>query len=300
MVRLKGNFHADWTAYLRTQMTAMWGAQVSSIADGNIPAHYFESAGRRLRSTPRQVKTADDFQCSAECVAGWEALKDKVSKGADLRPHLSTRHASLFNADGLLAEWGVHHFHLGQAPDPRNPDFTERTGPLVFALVDDQTFCAINVFWHGQFEDTCILESIHRNWPDMVSAYGVKKVTGSLLSATERRNIRKKNANVLVATADGTVYGPIGGGVVASGLKMSSWFQADKWQNEVTALQDSVEKVLPELMPVFERLGYSGENELEAELRITEAGYQVFYPKYSVLVNLHVHSDRGVRHARRA
>jgi hypothetical protein len=288
MVRLKANFHADWIAHLRAQMTAIWGAQVDSIADGDIPAYYFESTGPRLRSTPRQVKTADDFQCSAECEAGWEALKDKVSKGADLHPYLSKGHGSLFNADGLLAEWAVHHFHLGQAPDPKNPYFMERTGPLVFALVDDQTFCAINVFPHdpSPFEDTRILECIHRNWPDMVSAYRMKKATGILLSATQRRNIRKGNVNVLVATADGTVYGSIGGGVVASGLKWSSWFQADKWHIEITELQNRVEKGLPELMPVFERLGYSGESELEAKLRITEAGYQVFYPKYSVLANL--------------
>jgi hypothetical protein len=158
----------------------------------------------------------------------------------------------------------------------------------VFALVDDRTFCAIGIFPHQGWEDTRILESIHRNWPDMISAYRMKQVTGSVLSDIERRTIRKKNGNVLVATSDGTVYGPIGGGIVASGLKFSSWFNADRCSIEIAALQDSVEKALPELMPVFERLGYVGEEELEAELRVTEAGYLVFYPRYSVLAHLQI------------
>jgi hypothetical protein len=138
-------------------------------------------------------------------------LQNKVRKGEDLNSHLSKGHASLFNNDGLLAEWGVHHFHLGTEPDPRNRNFMKRTRWQVFALVDDNTFCAINIYPHGpderHYEEVGIIERIHRNWPDIISAYRVK-ATVETWDEAQRQAFRKKNANVLVSTADGTVYMP--------------------------------------------------------------------------------------------
>jgi hypothetical protein len=94
-----------------------------------------------------------------------------VRKGEDLNPHLSLGHASLFNPDGLLAEWGVHHFHLGTEPHPTNPYYVNRSDSTVFALVDDNALCAINVYPHkNHWEGVAIIESIHRNWPDLVTA----------------------------------------------------------------------------------------------------------------------------------
>jgi len=286
MLRLKANFEADWVAHLRAQLTTTGGAEIARIAGRDIATYYFESLHRRLLAQPRTLKVADDFLCPSTQVAGWQALQDKVTRGEELNPHLSTRHGSLFNADGLLAEWGVHHFHLGVMPDARTPDYVQRTPPLVFALVDDRMFCAINVFSHGDWEETCIIESIHRNWPDMVSAYRMNQVTGALLSKSQRRSIRKHNANVLVSTTDGTVYGPIGGGVSASGVKTESVLRADAWCIQIRGLHDRVEKTLPQLMPVLEQNGYAGECEIEGKLRITETAYQIFYPRYNILATL--------------
>jgi hypothetical protein len=249
MLRLKANFEADWVAHLRAQLTTTWGAEIARIAGRDIATYYFESLHRRLLAQPRTLKVADDFLCPSTQVAGWQALQDKVTRGEELNPHLSTRHGSLFNADGLLAEWGVHHFHLGVMPDARTPDYVQRTPPLVFALVDDRMFCAIN------------------------------QVTGALLSKSQRRSIRKHNANVLVSTTDGTVYGPIGGGVSASGVKTESVLRADAWCIQIRGLHDRVEKTLPQLIPVLEQNGYAGECEIEGKLRITETAYQIFYPR---------------------
>jgi hypothetical protein len=166
MVTLKANFASDWIAHLRTHMTRTWGETVEAIDDRDIPVYYFDSLHRRLASQPRSLKIADDFRCPPETEAGWKALQDKVRKGEDLNPHLSLGHASLFNPDGLLAEWGVHHFHLGTEPHPTNPYYVNRSDSTVFALVDDNALCAINVYPHkNHWEEVAIIESIHRNWP---------------------------------------------------------------------------------------------------------------------------------------
>jgi hypothetical protein len=209
MPRLKANFEADWITHLRSDLVNVQGwpaAEVASLDDRDVRLRYFDAQRRRIAPAPRTTKIADDFVCPPEHQTGWKALQGKVRKGEDINPHLSKRHASLLNPDGLLAEWGVHHFHLGVASDPMQPAYVGRTGPLLYALVTDQTFCAINVYTHQSFEDSGILESIHRNWPEMISRYRMKRVTGGAWNQAQRRAFRNKNANVFVTTADGTVY----------------------------------------------------------------------------------------------
>ena len=62
--------------------------------------------------------------------------------------------------------------------------------------------------------------------------------------------------------------------------------RADIWHSEIKSLQSSFESKLDELMPTFERQGYDGEDEIEGQLKITMAGYQVFFPKYGVLTKV--------------
>src|SRR5262245_11226057 len=207
MVKLRANFESDWVAHLRANMIQLQGWEATEVAhldDRDVRFYFFEARRRRLALRARVVKIADDFQCPLSEEAGWKALQDKVRKGEDLNPHLSKGHASLFNDDGLLAEWGVHHFHLGTKPDRRNRNFVERTRWQVFALVDDNTFYAINVYPHGPNEDhyekVSIIESIHRNWPDVISAYRVNATAGTWDDA-QRRAFRKKNVNVFVSVA---------------------------------------------------------------------------------------------------
>jgi hypothetical protein len=119
MVKLKGNFEADWIAHLRAHLTQVqgWDAnEVASLDDSEIPSNFFEGLRRKLAPQARVLKVADDFQCSPTESTGWNALQDKVRKGEDLNPHLSNRHASLFNNDGLLAEWGCIIFISAQSP----------------------------------------------------------------------------------------------------------------------------------------------------------------------------------------
>jgi hypothetical protein len=59
----------------------------------------------------------------------------------------------------LLNEWGVHHLHLGAAPSSRDPSLIERSGPVLFARINPDDFYAINVYSHGAWEQTSVLES---------------------------------------------------------------------------------------------------------------------------------------------
>ena len=286
MAKLLADFLTDWVRALRDHLISVqgWDAlEIQALDDRDVPIRYFEALRRRIAPRPRILRTANDFICPAGDTGGWQTFQQKVRAGGDLNPHLSTRHASLLNNDGLLAEWGVHHFHLGVAPNPRNPTFVKRTGSLVYAMVTDDTFYAINVYTHRDFEADSIIESIHRNWPERVSRYRMKAVTGGQWPKELRRTLRGKNANVLVTVADGTVYMPISGGVMASGVNAQAVREADYWWFHIRDVQINFEAQLPSLIPTLSQQGYAGEDEIDAELKIDEAGYLVLFPKYNVV-----------------
>jgi hypothetical protein len=194
-LKVKADFVADWTAHLRTQLVAYWGAsKVGLISDSDVPVAFFETAHRRIEPRRRELKTAREFSCPAEWASAWEVLKLKVLRGENVNPHLSKRHASLSNPDGLLSEWDVHHLHLGTVPDARDPFYVKRTEPFVFARVTPDTFYAIGVYDHkGQyFEDTDVIERVHYNWPESIQAYLVKSVTGTVLEKHSKAKVEKR------------------------------------------------------------------------------------------------------------
>lgn len=291
---LNMDFIADWIAHLRTLLLAQgWpAAEVEALRDDDVPAHYYDATRRQIAEVPRDIRLADDFSCPPDHQDGWEALQDKIRFGHDLNPHRSVRHASLHNPDGLLGEWGIHHFHLGVGPYRNDPAFVQRTGPILFGLVTDDTFYAIGVFAHGTgaFTDNDVLETIHRNWPDVIARYRVNGVSGEAWSPEQRKRLRSAHANVLSRVADGTVYAPTAGGVMASGMNAEAMRAADFWYYRLRAIQDEVQtKLETEILPSLQLNGYVDAPEVEARLQASDTGeLQVFFPAYDVIVRIHL------------
>ena len=180
----------------------------------------------------------------------------------------------------------MHHFHLSAEPDLNDPRYVKRGGPLVFALVDDCAFYAINVYQHGDWERLSIVESLHRNWPEVISKYRLRGVAPEELEEQKKRTLRKEGIHAALRTADGTVYGINWGPTSSAGIKSESVRDADIWATQIRALQSGLQDRLSQLIPTLEQRGYAGEPEIEAELKITEDGYQAFFPKYRVRATL--------------
>jgi hypothetical protein len=288
MARLKADFEADLKAHARRVLTAEWGSEIAAINDANILIHFFDAQRRRIAAHPRTIEIADDFACPPDQQGGWTALQQRIRNGDDLGPHMSTRHKSLVNRDGLLNEWGVHHFHLGMNPHPRDPNYIERTGPVVFALVEQDVFRAINVYEHQEWEELSVVESLHRNWPDAIRPYRLKaNIVAPALANAERRNVRNAGGQTGVTVQDGTVYGSIAGPVSTAGTKYTSVRNADHWVKEVRHLQSYLDNDLSPFMQTLIEAGYGGEEEIDAEFQVAEDGrYQVFFLKYQRIVIL--------------
>ena len=270
-----------------------WRAdEIDALDDRDVRIRYYEAPRRRPTSAQRRIETADDFVCPQELQAGRNVLQAKVRKGQDINSHLSKGHASIKCLDGLLAEWGVHHFHLGTDPDPRNKNYIGRTGPLLYAVITDDSFLAINVYDHRCFNDISILESVHRNWPELVRRYRVNGVIGGEWTAADRGMLRANSANILTSVSDGTVYMPITGGVNASGMNAEALKTSDYWHIWIRELQREFETELDSFLPLLRERGYAGEIDIDAQLIFSDNGLQILFPKYGVLAVLNTVEKR--------
>ncbi len=272
-------------------MALVWDPdEIGKLDSREVRAYYFQMLDRRISMRPRALKLADDFQCPAAFEQGWVMLQDKVRRGRDLNPALSKLHSSIFNKDGLLAEWGVHHFHLGQKPDAKNARYVERTKALVFAILDDGAFYSINAYPHSGWEYVQVLESVHRNFPETIRRFRVQGVTAGDWDQDTRRKLRKDNINLATAVADGTVYMPIGGPTTMAGIKMKAMKDADFWLGIVEQLQTGLAAQLDGLIvPLLKERGYHDGDEVEATLKTAGAGkfqFQAYFPQFDALAAL--------------
>jgi len=284
-MNLKSDFFGDWLNILRDILTNHWGYDTTNVSDDELPFLYFNAEKRRPDQRQRQVEVSDSFVCPAELQAGWERLKGIIESGGNITPNLSKLVDRLTNKDSLLNDWGVHHFHLGENLDG---NFIERTGPLLFALVTNDRFYAINVFNHGAWADEEIVEIIHRNWPEVVKPYKINDASlATQISEEQRLTLRAKNGNSFVSVSDGTVYAPPGGGIVCSGYNVQAVLQTHRQRDLLRTLEDHLQAQLPNLKDKLIENGYVNEQEIEATLEITESDYIAMFPKYNMAVILY-------------
>lgn len=283
-MQLKSNFVGDWITILKDILENHWGYDIAGVTEDHLPYVYFNAEKRRPDQRPRKTILSDTFKCPESLKTGWDRLQGLIEKGQDITPNLSKLVKQLHNKDSMLNDWGVHHFHLG---NNIKGEFIERTCPLLFALITKETFYAIGVYQHGTWADAEIVETIHRNWPSEVAQYQIKGIVSATeITEQQRLTLRAKNANSFITVNDGTVYAPIGGGVVGAGYNIQSIIKTDRQKLTLRTLEKHLESQLINIRVKLVEHGYSGEPEVEAKLEITDNGYFAIFPKFNIAVTL--------------
>ncbi|MEZ8057222.1 hypothetical protein [Vibrio splendidus] len=273
------NFYADWVDLLRDILVNYWGydaTEVRRIDNEKLPIHYFNAEQRRVESTSRTIKYSDVFHCPAELNSGWELLKNKMESGNDLAPHLSKFVSLIDKTDPMLNDWKIHHFHLGTELEG---NYIKRTGPLVFAYVTNDEIYVVNIFSHGQWENTDIVEIIHRNWPHLIEQFKLKGVKRMAYEPTiqDRKQLRKVNANSFVTVTDGTVYAPIGGGSSSAGFNINSAMNLIRQKKLLSDLEGMLDSNIANIVPQLLNEGYDGVSDLNVSLVIEGRGYHAVF-----------------------
>ncbi|HCB1678794.1 MULTISPECIES: hypothetical protein [unclassified Citrobacter] len=172
------------------------------------------------------ISTKISFPISDE--RGFRKLIQKMENGEDINSHLSKLIFNTNKNDGMLLDFGLHHFHLGEKIELKKKqkttsknDFIDRTGALLVALVRDDDIYCLGVFDHGNdlWINTDLIEIIHAEWPHALDKNRINSVISISPepNSIDRKKYRDSNFNTIVEVSDGTYYQMLGGGFNAAG-----------------------------------------------------------------------------------
>ncbi len=200
---------------------------------------------RRVSPRPRCVHRSTELGMSpggSEHRAAIGAIAADIEAGNDLNPRLSRRIDSAYvpvadrpsrsmpdrgdldlrhDLDLLLADWGIHHFHLSTR---MRGGRARRTRDLLFAAFRSADAYLIGVYPHGDWAPIDAIRTVVRNWPDAGIVHGSRFVLGlaTPVRDDDRLGMRAAGINAPIEI-DGTVYLPPGLSGAGSPLGAADW-----------------------------------------------------------------------------
>lgn len=138
-----------------------------------------------------------------ECIPAIHLLADKFEYGENVNPYQS-KTIKLNNisekkgrrTDLLWADWNIHHFHLPTSSPHDKDGFSLRTKYLLFAIVQNDYVCFLDVKHHKDddcFSDPIFIQQIIESWPQLAECKRIKGITiENELNAKEIAEFRKK------------------------------------------------------------------------------------------------------------
>lgn len=188
---------------------------------------FFNLQKKSVSPQKRIVHYSKEFVCPSGVELGLKLLVQKFENGDDVSLHLSKDAASPSEFDGLLYDWGIYHFHLGEVFDYQTGRI-ERTGPVLFAKIDNENVYCINIYSHGKnvqqpWTKQDLLKIIHNNWPQTIAKWklpdGIGLYPESIAppSDTQYAFLRKNGISTVIFVDKGIAYFPPGGGYMSTG-----------------------------------------------------------------------------------
>lgn len=231
------DFIADWSDFLHQSGLPMCGLGYDpsrTVQENTL--RYLCAYHRRVPVTaPRAVHESRELRVPQQYQADYAALKVLTTSGGDLTPYLSRdilKKKRPDKNDGLLNAWGVQHLHFRP----------EGTAHILLCRITDTDMFVIQALPHDHdvWVDTSLLQVLHNNWPEQITAGECNGFQDEALPSTERLALRNHNANFATTMADGTVYLAPGGGLMASGDCFEDRSNCDKIFAELASLQGMV------------------------------------------------------------
>jgi len=236
------DFLRDW-ANVQRRVLVRFGYKPSTD-DRKAGFQFFNMLKRHIEPRPRRVHEAKNLVCPAGLEDAFLAIKEKISLGVDLRPHLSRSLANLDFDDMLLNDWAVYHLHI--STNIEDDGFVSRTGPVIFARFEREDAYLIAIHQHGKgapnaWTNQSMLKTMRDNWPSVVAPYVMRNVLGldSPLSDDGVRQFRKIGVQT-VSEIDGVVLAPMGGGYSTAGLATDVVRQSNRYMTQVRDWEERV------------------------------------------------------------
>ena len=214
---------SDYAEFLRYSIVHEIGYAQDEVdkltSDECVILAYFRIQRRLVADIPRVIHKARDFSCPGQYVNALQEIERRIKAGENINPYLSRRLIDVEFNDLLLNDWGIQHLHLGASVilEGKNKGFIKGTKALLYVCFDDKCAYFVRILERHDFTAQTLLQTMHDNWPKILSKYHNKHITGDRITDKEIKELRRKNLNFCIALADGTSYVAIGGGITMSG-----------------------------------------------------------------------------------
>jgi hypothetical protein len=208
---------------------------------------YANYRSRRISVRPRRVHRSDTLRDRTDLASeerdAIDAIEERFTAGGDLYPNQSTTILSPLSKDGLLADWDIHHLHLGLASGkPTVPPFVNRTANVLLVRATADAAYLIDCLPHGvgadpPWWDIDLPETIHRNWPESIQHLRIEGYEPKLSWEDHRklRPVKGCTSTTAVTSSDGTSY-LLSEGMLATGHGTAARGFADSLQTKVTEI----------------------------------------------------------------
>lgn len=239
----------------------------------DFAARYCEMRIRRIDPRPRNVHFSRQLHHSLGNLAretdrgrrngaleAWRTvfyLRHLFITGGQVIPHLSKRVEKTASSDGLLWDYGMHHFHLCRNIDKSG--FVKRSAYLLFAIVTDTKVFFVDIRMHTdpeklQWVRQSLIGIVYENWPALTNSRVLHGVSGNTLTDKEIRVLREKNVNHFL-NLDGQAIAPLGWGTNSAGGSAYCRVWADGLLHEVVRHEEYFYSQPAELRAVLESMG---------------------------------------------
>ena len=281
---LKISFAADLIEIIKCYFSAEGICYQDKGDASDFAARYFDMRIRRIDSQPRVVHFSDEIHDSLgklareteeatreKALKAWRAvflIRYLFVKGQTVLPFLSRKINDSTTRDGLLWDFGMHHFHLSELIDESG--FVERSDYLLFAIVTDEDAYFVDVRGHQDPENLLwvrqdLLKIVHSNWPDLTYSSVIQGVKGDSLTDKEKRELRRKNINH-VPDLGGLAIMPIGGGTTPAGNRVLGRVWGDKLVHELERHESFLRSQLAKLKATLQAKGLETSDEIKLQL----------------------------------
>ena len=288
------NFEADLERIVKSQFD-MHGIVYDDTMDiRDLATCFLEMTNRRISRCRRNVVFSDEIHSSigallqatersaeeqARARDAWWAvylLRQQLANGDNVNGFLSKNilHATgRQSRDGLLWDYGMHHFHLSKETDDSR--FALRSDYLLFAIVAENTAYFVDVMPHRdpqglQWVRQDLLKIVHSNWPELIERNVLHGVSGTCVTDEEKKVLRGKNAN-LATNLGGVAIAPLGGGVASDGSSILCRDAAMRLLHEIKRHQTVFASLESQLPMLLGGEGFDTNEKVELELVLLDS-----------------------------
>lgn len=241
---IKFDFQNDFSEYCKNCLLA-YGVEIPST-NKEIRYLYWRVYQRLIHgNTPRMIYRSSAFclPSDSNLLYGLQILEEKITKGESINAHLSKFTLNPLDPhfnDGMLNDWGIHHFHLGTSYQTNN--LIERTSQLLYGVVTQDSFYEICIAEHGHWTDKELLQIINDNWKHLLDRFIVRGIEiSNQVSNSDLHTLRSNAINCPVVLNDGTILLCPGGGIATNGSSVVA-----------TELYDNYDRILHDYTALFE------------------------------------------------